>query len=305
MSWMLDKKYDLKKALKTSAYKILIYDDGSGEIELYNHGSRHTVLSNILQISRHKGDLADFKKMLHDSQRVNAPGLEGEPISKQDIISAVKFSLEEDPSDGLYELLGGTERIDYGEDFYSERNEMEHEMDRCLRKNFIDGAIAKDVAEVAAEHAIRDMPSESDAFYKEIKNLTDSFDGKPWKQFIYGKIEKCSEEYNDQLSPFFRYNTSDAAGLIGCLIDEIQNYSEFAAEGLFETMMNEFHEHWNLDDKFLKELSEERGIPFEIMEHCSHGGYEVLEKYRPIKENQTFLESYGAKITEPSENKIK
>jgi hypothetical protein len=300
-------KYELKKSIKMPYITVSIYDDGSGEIDLsdpmgwYSSGGRDSFLLNLIRIKR-SSVFNDFKNSLHESVRKpNSSKVEGEPILKEDIIQAINYSLLEDPSDGLYGLLGDNRSAyDYDDFMSSRQSDEEYEIKNCFEDNFIEKQTAEYLAETIAEKAGATLPDEKDVKDELIKELRDEFHlhhpRMSWKDFIAENIKKCDVENDNQKSPFFRYKENDAAGFIDCLTSIINDYHDDAEELYYESCTNAFYEKWGVDDEFLKNLSEEKGIPFEILTHCSHGGTETLEKYRPIKENQTFLESYGVDI---------
>jgi hypothetical protein len=290
---------EMVKRLSTNNIKLDIFSNGSGEIDFDGEGQRFNgtddqFLLGLVHINRNRSNFRkDFEKALHKT----------EPrITKIDIKKAIIHSLNQNKTDGLYAVLGDNSRYNDGDDeIDSEVSNESYEIEGCLKRNFLEETIARDVADCITEKAGENLPSASQVFEKYENDLADEFypykRGVSWKQFIFDTMETCDRKHNLEISPFFRHQ-NDAVGFIGCILDEIEDYRDGVDEGFFETMQEEFRNKWDINPKFLKEISEERSVPFELLEHCTHGGYETLEKFRPIPIPQQFLETFGAEIKE-------
>lgn len=181
-----------------------------------------------------------------------------------------------------------------------------YELRECFKRNFIQKDVAVDISDNIIDNAWRNTDFHPrKARDKYIKGLSESFDRHgSWKDFVERTMVHCDKEHNLEQSPFFR-DHNDATEFLDCLIGEIQDQKDDLVDGLWETCREEFYTDWTLnDEKHLKELSEKIQLPLEILTHCAQYNYDTLEKHRPIKENQSFLESYGAEITEPSEEPV-
>ncbi|MBE3120707.1 MAG: hypothetical protein IMZ58_00650, partial [Thermoplasmata archaeon] len=51
-------------------------------------------------------------------------------------------------------------------------------------------------------------------------------------------------------------------------------------EAQFERESDAWHSRYHVTKKAMKEISEKHNVPVKLLDHCSHGNYEVIEKYR-------------------------
>ncbi len=246
-----------------------------------------------------KEDLIENAQKARDTDWLNEP--ENRRIGKKDFITAITKSLEQDPTDGLSSIV---ESETVCEEEGNSTSENDHsELKDCFKKNWLTKELADKLSGSIIEHAWDKADFNSSAVRHDfIKDLAANYDRGTWKDFVVEKMEQCSKEHSLEVSPFFKTH-NDAIEFLDCVVNEIQGEKDNLYEPYFDHCRDAFLNEWNLnDEKHLKELSEETGVPLDLIEHCTHFGYDVLEKYRPIKENQTFLESFGAQIWEPSEN---
>jgi hypothetical protein len=221
-------------------------------------------------------------------------------IRKEHFIKAIRFSLNRDPMDGLSAIVESENVCD--EESSSSSSNDHYELKGCFEKNFLQEKVAEQLADSIIDNAWHKTGfSPSAARQKFIENAAENFDAGTWKSFVEKTMVHCDKEYNNEISPFFRQQ-SDSVNFLDCMMTEIEDQRDGLTESYFEHCRNEFYSEWSLHDEMhLRELAEETQVPLEILKHCADFNYEILEKYRPIKENQTFLESFGAKIWERGE----
>jgi len=287
---------DVEYTLARSRIKFL--PTGEGEVR---YGNKDSFLGDLLDLYSYQDNIDKLHHDLHENARYY-PDEESIRIRKSDFITAIKKSLELDPTDGLDRLV---ESETICEDEANDFAENDHsELKDCFKRNFLQKHIAESLADKIIDNAWSNTKFSSSTTRDDfIKDLSKSYDSGTWKDFVEEKMKKCDNEHSLEPSPFFKSH-NDAIEFLDCVADELKNERENLMEPYFTHCQEAFMNEWRLpDETFLKELSEDTEVPFEILEHCTHFGYDTLEKYRPISEKQTFLESYGARITEPSENK--
>jgi hypothetical protein len=290
----------MEEPFKLQRSRIEFFPDGSGEV---GYGTKDQFLGEILDLYEYEGDIKKIHDDLHENvwkARRDVAGVTR--IRKDHFIKAINYSLKKDPTDGLNSLV---ESESVCEEEANSSSENDHsELKDCFKRNFIRDSVAGDIADRIVTNAWNNTKfSAGKAREKYIEQLSKNFSRGTWKQFIENTMKHCDKEHNLEMSPFFR-DQNDAALFLDCMVSEIKEEKADIAESYWESCREEFYADWSLnDEKHLKELSEETEIPFEILSHCAQFQYDVLEKFRPIKENQTFLESFGAEIFEPSEQK--
>jgi chemotaxis regulatin CheY-phosphate phosphatase CheZ len=274
------------KRIDTNHITMKIYDDGTGKINLddligWRHsGDKDQFLLNLLRISTSRINELFLKKM-HESTK------NPDYITKKEIISAIKKSMELDPSDGLYHILGDNAMYDWDDKLVNMSYDDAYEIEKCIKDNYYTQEKAQKIADNIRDRIDDNLPSLSDILDETRDELTED-----WKNHIDDAIEQCDEENIMQLSPFFRKKISDAANFISCVAEKAQDFKEDVTDVLFENISNKYYEERNITDDFLKEISEKHEIPVDVLQHCSRGGYGPLHK-PPIPDNQTFLDSFG------------
>lgn len=279
--------------------RVKFYLNGAGEV---GYGGKTSFLSDILSIYHSKDEKERFHRELHHNASDFYRGMEGSiRIKKEHFIKAIRHSLDESPDDGLNEIVEGSEVCE--EEATSSSQNDQCELRDCFKNNFLQKNVAEELADSIIDNAWQKSEFSAGAARQDyISALAKDFDRNgSWKEFIEKTMMQCHKEHNLEMSPFFR-DHNDSVDFLNCVVHEINEEKDDVSESYWESCRNSFYESWNINNEnHLKELSEEKQVPFELLSHCAQFNYDVLEKYRPIKENQTFLESFGAKIWEPSE----
>jgi len=278
--------------------------DGSIEIQ---RGDTSNVIHDLIELFSYSENRQTLKDDLIENAALarNPDWIQdgGKRIRKSDFITGIRHSLDYYNADGLDRITLSEDHCQ--EEAYSVKDSDYSELQNCFENNFLQDKVAEHLADSITDHAW-DNADFNSAKAKDdfIKDLAENYDNNgTWKDFVEETMTECDKKHNLEVSPFFRKNRSDAYDFLHCVINKLRDERDNLYDGFFEHCRESFYKTWNINDKeHLQELSEETGVPLEIINHCVSFEYEPLEKYRPIKENQTFLESYGADIWEPSEN---
>ena len=215
--------------------------------------------------------------------------LESSDVTKADMKRAIRHSLAKDPKDGLYALIGDNNAyMGYDNSAIDSRySDQQYEIENCLEKNFYEKQKAHKVADEIVDKSFSDMPSNKDVFEEYENELTKNYDGKKsWKQFVESKIIKGCD-YHEKATEFMK-----------CVRESLEQEQEGIREGFFEKFDEAIYSAMKISDDDLKEIAEQHEIPYKVVEHCAHGGYDTLEEFRPISEKQLFLESLRANVKE-------
>ena len=279
--------------------RIKFYPNGVGTIGYANRDD--SFLSEILDIYHSDTERKRLHDELHENAQASWENPETKRVTKKHFIKAIEHTLKKDPSDGLHDIVPGVDVCE--EEATSSMENDDSELKDCFKRNFIQDRVARDLTSDIIDNAWSNTKWSASAARDEfIGSLTKDFDRDgTWAKFVKTTMETCDKEHNLEKSPFFR-NHNDAADFLDCLVHEINGQKDDIMEGYWESCRDNFYSNFSLNDEaFLRKLAADRGLPFEVLEHCASFQYDTLEKYRPISEHQTFLESYGAKIYDPSE----
>lgn len=253
------------------------FKDGGGEFNLDDGvgwrwwGTDDTFLLGLIRVGNSKV-YDGWKKLLAEHR----------DITKNDIKGAIKRSLNKDPKDGLYTLIG--DNVAY-KDFDclsdAEYSNRQYDVKECLENNFYEKEIADKVADNIVYEALKNTRSSEEIFEDYEAELTKDFDGqgKSWKEVVEDIIDVCNKH-------------KKAVDFTDCVTDEINEHKEGIREGFYERFTEDYWEHFSLDDEDVKRLAEEHELPEKIISHCGRGGSDTLEEFCPVSESQTFFESY-------------
>jgi hypothetical protein len=279
--------------------KITFYPSGEGQIR---YGNKNSFLDDLLDLYDYHDNVEKLRSDLHSNAMRYSNGDETVRIRKSDFITAIKRSLELDPNDGLNAIVPSDQTCEEEANDFAQSDF--YELKDCFQRNFMEKKFSEHLSDKINDNAWDKSDFSSSAARADfIKDISKKYDKGSWKDFVENVMEKCDKEHSLETSPFFKTH-SDSIDFLDCVAEGLREEKENLYEPYYEHCRNAFLQSWGYhDEEFLKELSEEENVPYEILEHCADHNYEILEKYRPIKENQAFLESFGAKIWEPSENK--
>lgn len=212
--------------------------------------------------------------------------LETSDVTKADFKRAIRHSLNKDPKDGLYSLIGDNSAYeDYNGLGDSEYSNQQYEVKNCLEDNFYEKEKAEKIADVILMKSTENVPGSREIFEEYENELTKNYSGKKsWKQFVENNIIKgCDHE-------------GTAKDFMKCVHGALEQEKENIREGFYEHYTNAIMGAMSISDDDLKEIAEEHDIPYKVVEHCARGGSDTLEEFRPISEKQLFLESFGANL---------
>lgn len=276
--------------------RIKFFPTGEGEVK---YGTKDSFLGDLLDLYSYQDNIDKLHRDLHENA-MHYQEFKEMRIRKSDFITAIKKSLELDSTDGLNAIVPSEQTCEEESNDFAQNDF--YELKDCFQRNFMEKKFAEHLSDRINDNAWSKSDFSASAARDDfIKDLSKTYDNGTWKDFVEQKIQKCDNEHNLEASPFFKSH-NDAIGFLDCVSGELRDEKENLNEPYYDHCRDAFLKSWGYhDEEFLKELSEEEEVPYEILEHCADHNYEILEKYRPIKENQTFLESFGAKIGEPSE----
>jgi len=231
-----------------------IYSDGEGAFSLDSktgwawYGDTDNFLLGLLRV----GDSTVWKKFLDEFKKEN--------ITKKEIITAINKSLEKDPSDGLYHLLGDNSAY-LGFGMYDEWADIEHELKRCLEREGIKNP--DDVTdEIVDKAAIYYQPSTKEVFERMERELTKDMSAYTdkkgsWKDVVNEAIRKCDNQYEE---------TDD---FVECIYDELLPLKEDLTEKFYEEYYSEVYKAFReVTDRDLKEISNKTGVDFSKIKAC-------------------------------------
>lgn len=217
------------------------------------YGDDDTFLLGLLRVyDTNKEVINEFEKEVED-----------EGVRKKEIKEAILNSLKQDPSDGLYHLLGDNSMY-MGFGIIDEYAGFEHEMNACLREKLGDLEKAKQITFDIVDEAI-DYEKSSEEVFEEIekrltKNSSD-LTGKnvSWKEFVKETIDKCDAEHKD------------TTGFLECVADELLELKDDGIELFYveyDANIREAIEKAVSKKKKMKEIAEKHNILFGDMEAC-------------------------------------
>jgi hypothetical protein len=231
-------------------------DDKSG---WYWSGTDDTFLTGLIRIQKSKM-YNDFLEQIRDSD-----------ITKSDIKNAILSSLKRDKKDGLYPLLGDN-RVYEGHDSFIDSlwSDSAEEIKGCLEKHNYDKDFSEKVSDDIVSDAVSKLPSSHEIFNKYETELSKDFlnKKKPWKDVVKGIVDACNR------------SEKTVDNFIKCIGDEISEFNLDDPETVYEREYEAWSSNYRITDKSISEISEKHGIPAKLLDHCSHGGYEVIEKYK-------------------------
>lgn len=199
--------------------------------------------------------------------------LEASDVTKADIKRAILHSLDKDPKDGLFSLIGDNVAYEGGSDD-SNDDPYWADLTSCLENNFNEEDTAKEIAADIIEKSTENVPGSREIFNKYenklAKNYTLQPGGKSWKHFVKNNIVAgCDHE-------------GTAKAFMRCVYYSLEQEKENIREGFDEHRTNAIMNATSISDAHLKELAEKYNIHYKVIEHCAHGGSETLEEFRPI-----------------------
>jgi len=179
-------------------------------------------------------------------------------VTKEEIKSAIKHSIEKNPSDGLYALLGDNATYTgFGVD--GEWEDIKYDIQKCLEENGLPSEKADDVADTIIGKAVFHQPSTREVFEKLEKRYTENMypyaeEGKSWKDVVMDAIDKCDEKHKD------------ASGFVDCVTEKLNlDLDESFYGEYYETAYDALHE---VDKDDIKDVSNETGIDSSLIEKC-------------------------------------
>jgi len=179
-------------------------------------------------------------------------------VTKDEIKEAIKNSIEKNPSDGLYALLGDNATYT-GFGVYDEWSDIEYNIKDCLEDDGVSSETAEKVAREITDKAVYYQPSTKEVFEKLEKEYTKDMypytpKGKSWKDAVTDAIHKCDAKHED------------VGDFVDCIADELNFdlaedfYNEYSAR------LNEAVHKLNKED--IKDVSEETGVDVSLIEAC-------------------------------------
>lgn len=230
-----------------------IYEDGEGSFSLDSktgwawYGDTDEFLLGLLRV----GDSTLWKKFLDE--------LKKEGVTKKEIITAINKSLEKDPSDGLYHLLGDNATY-LGFGVYDEWADIDYALTECLKEKGVKNP--RDVADKIIGEATIHQPSTSEVFERLEKELTKDMSKYTnrkgsWKDVVKNAIHTCNAKYKE------------VDEFVECIYDELLPLKEDLTKTFYEKYEDGVRRaFYKLSDRDLKKISNETGIDFSKIEAC-------------------------------------
>jgi|GEM_PF-3391014 len=250
------KDWELKKDVMITepAYVHMeLYGDGEGAFSLDSktgwawYGDTDDFLLGLLRV----GDSTVGKKFLDK--------LKEENITKKEIITAIKKSLEKNPSDGLYHLLGDNSTyIGFG--VYDEWSDIDYRLKECLEEKGVKNP--EDVADEIIGEATYYQPSTKEVFERMEKELTkdmSKYTNKrgSWKDVVNKAIRVCDNKYRE------------VDKFVDCIYDELLPLREDLTKAFHEQYESKVYDAFQkLNDNDLKKVSKETGVDFSKIKAC-------------------------------------
>lgn len=194
----------------TPAYvRMDLHSDGTGDFSLDDkagwawYGGNDEFLLGMLRVGSSRGGLyTKFRKELQDSN-----------IKKEMIAEAIEKSIEKNPSDGLYHILGDNSSY-LGFGLPEELIDEEDNIKECLEETGLPEEMAEDIAGEIRDIALWKTPSSQDIFNKLEKELAKDVsplvgEKKEWKEFVKDAIDVCMKKEDT------------AEDFMDCVIDEL------------------------------------------------------------------------------------
>jgi len=196
----------------------------------------------------------DFQKELEESN-----------ITKNELKKAMLHSINKNPKDGLYHLIGDNSAyLDFQGISDSIYEDMEYDVSECLKNNFIPDDKAEEVASELTYNALDEAKPIEKIFEEYEDDLAKNFrDSKSWKEFIKETIEACD-------------TYEKAKDFLDCIVDKVNEEKEEVRKGFWEEVRNSYYESYNLKKEDIKELSKEYDVPEKLIDYCGHGGYDAI-----------------------------
>lgn len=232
--------------------RMQIYDDGEGSFSLdsktgwFWYGGTDDFLLGLLRV----GDSTASEKFLKE--------LKEENITKEDIKKAIYKSLDKNPSDGLYHLLGDNANY-MGFDIYDEWIDIEERIKDCLTLHGIDEKKAEDIAKEITHEASYYQPPPSEVFEKKEKEFTEYVPHKvrSWKNVVKKSIEYCDAKYNE-IDDFVK-----------CIYDELLPLKEDLSIDFIDSYYAELEKSLQkIDKNKIQEIGNKFNVPIDKIEAC-------------------------------------
>ena len=183
--------------------------------------------------------------------------LEESDITKDDIKKAILHSINKDPKDGLYSLIGDNNAyLDFQNLADGEYYDREHEIKQCLKNNFLNEEKIDSLADDIIYKALSDVRSSKEIFEEYEQELVKDFkNGKTWRDFVKDSVKACDHH-------------KTAKEFMTCVFEEIMTEEESIIEGYHEKFRNAYYEDYKLDDETITELVEKHDVSDKIISHC-------------------------------------
>lgn len=191
-----EKKQEKQVLISSPAYiRMEIYKDGEGSFSLDSktgwswYGDTDNFLLGLLRVGSAHGEICN--KFLEE--------LEDEEVTKEDIKTAIKKSLQKDPSDGLYHLLGDNANY-LGFGIFDEYADVDYSLEKCFEDKGIKKSKIRDVVNEIIFRASLKSPSTSEFFEKKEAELTRDmrpYANGSWKDVVNDAIDYCDIRYKD------------------------------------------------------------------------------------------------------------
>ena len=230
-----------------------IYNNGEGKFSLDDkvgwawYGTTDEFLLGLLRV----GDSTQYNKFLEEIKR--------EGITKDDIKTAIKKSLDKNPSDGLYHLLGDNGSY-LGFNVPDEWSDIQYGLKRCLEREGVENA--EDVADEIVFEASLHQPSTKEIFEEMENRLTWDMSYYTDKQGSWKKVVNDTIQYCDA-------NYDDVDGFVDCINDKLLSLKEDLIQDFYneygQKAVNALH---NLSNDTLKEKSVKMGVDVEQIKAC-------------------------------------
>jgi len=189
--------------------------------------------------------------------------LDASNVTKSDMKRAILHSLDKDPKDGLYSLIGDNGAYEGGAG-EGEQSNQQYEIEECLqeslRKRYVEDAKekARKISWDVVEKITEKVPGDKEIFEDYENELAKNYSGgKSWGHFVKNNIIKgCDHEVT-------------AKDFIKCVYDALEQEKDDIREGFYEHHSNAFRGALSISYDDLKEIAEEHSIPFKAVELCA------------------------------------
>ena len=169
-----------------------LYEDGTGSFSLDDkvgwawYGDDDDFVLGLIRV----GDSTVARKFIDE--------LNESDIDRSEIKEAIEKSLDKNPSDGLYHILGDNSTY-LGFGVQDELIDEEYEIKRCLESSGVNEKLAEEIAEEIVGEALLEAPPTSDVFERLENRLTNNAydlvgEKKRWKDVVKEAVDVCIEK---------------------------------------------------------------------------------------------------------------